>query len=67
MTGDDESVLREELARLQQEHRDLDAAIADINLRAKAIGTHLHDQWTARLADLQCQAHSSTDQDTDGA
>jgi len=28
MTGDDESSLRAELARLQQEHRDLDAAIA---------------------------------------
>ena len=27
MTGDDESNLREELARLQQEHRDLDTAI----------------------------------------
>ena len=28
MTYDDERVLREQLARLQQEHRDLDAAIA---------------------------------------
>jgi hypothetical protein len=28
MTDDDESTLREQLARLQQEHRDLDAAIA---------------------------------------
>jgi hypothetical protein len=28
MTDDDERVLREQLARLQQEHRDLDAAIA---------------------------------------
>ena len=27
MTGDDEHTLREELARLQQEHRDLDTAI----------------------------------------
>ncbi len=27
MTGDDESMLRAELARLQQEHRDLDTAI----------------------------------------
>jgi hypothetical protein len=27
MTGEDESILRAELARLQQEHRDLDAAI----------------------------------------
>lgn len=27
MTGDDETALRAELARLQQEHRDLDAAI----------------------------------------
>jgi hypothetical protein len=27
MTGDDETMLRAELARLQQEHRDLDAAI----------------------------------------
>jgi hypothetical protein len=27
MTGDDDSDLRMELARLQQEHRDLDAAI----------------------------------------
>jgi hypothetical protein len=27
MMGDDESNLREELARLQQEHRDLDTAI----------------------------------------
>jgi hypothetical protein len=27
MTGDDEIMLRAELARLQQEHRDLDAAI----------------------------------------
>ena len=28
MTQDDERALREQLARLQQEHRDLDAAIA---------------------------------------
>ncbi len=28
MTDEDESALREQLARLQQEHRDLDAAIA---------------------------------------
>ena len=28
MTDEDEGALREELARLQQEHRDLDAAIA---------------------------------------
>ncbi|HEY5278119.1 MAG TPA: DUF465 domain-containing protein [Pseudolabrys sp.] len=28
MTDEDERTLREELARLQQEHRDLDAAIA---------------------------------------
>ncbi len=28
MTDEDERALREELARLQQEHRDLDAAIA---------------------------------------
>ena len=27
MTGDDETALRAELARLQQEHRDLDVAI----------------------------------------
>ncbi|HWV40372.1 YdcH family protein [Pseudorhodoplanes sp.] len=27
MTGDDENALRAELARLQQEHRDLDTAI----------------------------------------
>jgi hypothetical protein len=27
MTGDDERILRDELARLQQEHRDLDTAI----------------------------------------
>jgi len=28
MTNEDEGALREQLARLQQEHRDLDAAIA---------------------------------------
>jgi len=28
MTNEDEGALREELARLEQEHRDLDAAIA---------------------------------------
>ncbi|HWV54559.1 YdcH family protein [Pseudorhodoplanes sp.] len=31
MTGEDESNLRAELARLQQEHRDLDAAIDALN------------------------------------
>jgi hypothetical protein len=31
MTGEDESILRAELARLQQEHRDLDAAIEALN------------------------------------
>ena len=31
MTADDESTLRAELARLQQEHRDLDAAIEALN------------------------------------
>jgi hypothetical protein len=31
MTGDDETMLRAELARLQQEHRDLDAAIAALS------------------------------------
>jgi hypothetical protein len=31
MTGDDETMLRAELARLQQEHRDLDAAIDALN------------------------------------
>ncbi len=31
MTGDDEHTLREELARLQQEHRDLDTAIEALN------------------------------------
>jgi hypothetical protein len=32
MTKDEESELREELARLQQEHRDLDAAIVALAL-----------------------------------
>jgi hypothetical protein len=32
MTDEDEGALREELARLQQEHRDLDAAIAALEL-----------------------------------
>jgi hypothetical protein len=32
MTKDEERELREELARLQQEHRDLDAAIAALAL-----------------------------------
>lgn len=32
MTDEDEGALREELARLQQEHRDLDAAIAALAL-----------------------------------
>jgi hypothetical protein len=32
MTQDEERELREELARLQQEHRDLDAAIAALAL-----------------------------------
>lgn len=31
MTGDDDHALREELARLQQEHRDLDTAIEALN------------------------------------
>jgi hypothetical protein len=31
MTREDESILRAELARLQQEHRDLDAAIEALN------------------------------------
>lgn len=31
MTGDDERALRAELAQLQQEHRDLDAAIAALS------------------------------------
>ena len=31
MTGNDETMLRAELARLQQEHRDLDAAIDALN------------------------------------
>ena len=32
MTKDDERELREQLARLQQEHRDLDAAISALEL-----------------------------------
>ncbi len=32
MNDDDERALREQLARLQQEHRDLDAAIAALGL-----------------------------------
>ena len=31
MTGEEERALREQLARLQQEHRDLDAAIAALD------------------------------------
>jgi hypothetical protein len=31
MTADEERILRDELARLQQEHRDLDAAIEALN------------------------------------
>jgi hypothetical protein len=38
MMGEDETNLRTELAKLQQEHRDLDAAIAALN------GSPGHDQ-----------------------
>ena len=38
MTGDDETALRAELARRQQEHRDLDAAIEAL------AGAPSHDQ-----------------------
>jgi hypothetical protein len=48
-------------ARLDQAQRDLDRAVEDINYRARAAGTHLHDQWQARQADL------TSDHDTDGA
>jgi hypothetical protein len=44
MTEEEERELRAQLARLQQEHRDLDAAIAALQLRDRI--TYIEDQLT---------------------
>lgn len=67
MNHPDIAALAAAAERLDQQQRDLDRAVDDINFRAQAAGTHLHDQWQARLADFERQAHAAADDDdTDG-